>query len=93
MVVMDKSIICNIGTVRYQLDTAIHTNYSVSNEFYYAVKKLPVVYSQADYMKFIEEWGTVSEFSVPKNLSSLLPAHHCRSSTWRQTDRQVSVHI
>ena len=34
-VITDKEVICNIGTARYRLATALNNQYSISNDFYY----------------------------------------------------------
>jgi len=63
-VITDKEVICNIGTARYRLATALNNQYSISNDFYYAVKNLPTSHvgdtNTAAYKRFIDEWGTVS---------------------------------
>ena len=58
---IDKEVVCNAGRARYLLDTALNNHYSIDDDFYYAVKNLPVEYDQTSYMHFIEHWGTVSE--------------------------------
>ena len=63
-VIMDKMVVCNAGRARYLLDTAFNNDYSISNDFYYAVKNLPASYVETSYMNFIEDWGTVSLPSV-----------------------------
>ena len=57
---MDKTVVCNKGEVRYLTSTALNTEHSVSDDFYYAVKDLPQEYDQLKYIEFIEDWGTVS---------------------------------
>ena len=57
---MDKTVVCNKGEVRYLTATSLNTDYSVSDDFYYAVKHLPQKYNQLKYIEFIEDWGTVS---------------------------------
>ena len=63
-VITDKEVICNIGTARYRLATALNNQYSISNDFYYAVKNLPTTYAGNTntnaYKRFIDQWGTVS---------------------------------
>ena len=92
-VVMDKMVVCNAGRARYLLDTALNNHYSISNDFYYAVKNLPASYVETSYMNFIEKWGTVSLPSVLLiymwfTLLALLlyTAHHCGSRSWRKTN-------
>lgn len=57
---LDKEIICSVGTVRYNLDKALALHYPVEDDFYFAVTHLPVEYLEEDYMSFLESWGTVS---------------------------------
>ena len=60
---MDKEVTCNVGTVRYFWDTALNEEYSVSRDFYYAVKNLPAVYNddtRLQHLLLIENYGTVS---------------------------------
>ena len=59
-VIMDKTVICNEGEVRYLTSTALNTNHSISADFFYAVKDLPPTYDQSKYIEFIKDWGTVS---------------------------------
>ena len=59
-VILDKTVICNKGNVRYLTSTALNTDYSISDDFYYAVKNLPLSYDESTYIKFIQDWGTVS---------------------------------
>lgn len=70
-VITDKEVICNIGTARYRLATALNNQYSVSNDFYYAVKNLPTTATghaedpnTIAYKRFIDDWGTVSGDSL-----------------------------
>ncbi len=41
-VMLHKEASCKIGTVTYQWNTALNEQHSVTREFYYAVKALPV---------------------------------------------------
>lgn len=59
-VFFEKKKVCNRGRARYQLDLAQSTNWPVSREFAIAACKLPAKYDREAYMKFIENWGTVS---------------------------------
>ena len=59
-VMLDKSVTCVRGHARYRLEKALHTNWSISDDFYYAVKNLPLTYSHAEYLAFLDNWGTVS---------------------------------
>lgn len=63
-VMLDKTIICNEGGVRYLYSTAINNEYSIADDFYYAVKGLPTTYDEDTYINFIIEWGTVC-YSLP----------------------------
>lgn len=63
-VVLDKTVICNIGRIRYLYDQAVNQKYSVSKDFYAAVKNLPAAYDQAQYVRFIKRWGTVSCYYI-----------------------------
>ena len=65
---MDKTVICNKGEVRYLTSTALNTDHSISDDFFYAVKNLPSTYDQSKYIKFIKDWGTVS---YKKNYTNL----------------------
>lgn len=64
-------MICNSGTARYRLATALNNQYSISNDFYYAVKNLPTHAAArvgdtntTAYKRFIDQWGTVSGDSL-----------------------------
>ena len=59
-VVLDKTVICNIGRIRYLYDTALNNHFSISDDFYYAVKNLDLEYNEDQYISFIRRWGTVS---------------------------------
>ena len=59
-VITDKEVICNAGRARYRLENALNNRYSISNDFYYAVKNLPPAYETNTYKRFIDDWGTVS---------------------------------
>lgn len=71
-VISDKEVICNTGTARYRLATALNNQYSISNDFYYAVKNLPTAVEPARtrdpnttaYKRFIDQWGTVNGDSL-----------------------------
>ena len=63
-VIMDKTVVCNEGTIRYLTSTALNTDFSISDDFYYAVKNLPRSYDQSAYLEFIDYWGTVSKKCV-----------------------------
>ena len=58
-VITDKEVICNSGTALYRWQAALNNRYSISNDFYHAVKNLPAAYVQNTYKRFIDEWGTV----------------------------------
>lgn len=45
-VMLDKTIICNEGGVRYLYSTAINNEYSIADDFYYAVEGLPTTYDE-----------------------------------------------
>ncbi len=64
-VVIQKNKICNYGRSRYLYENAIarEPRYTLARSFENSVKhQLPTSYntSQSAYMKFIEQWGTVS---------------------------------
>ena len=56
---MDQKKICSYGKARY-----IEYKGVLSDEFFAAVRELPVDYCRREeklaYLRFIEEWGTVS---------------------------------
>ena len=60
----EEKKVCNRGRVRFQYDLALQKNYPVTKEFASAVCSLPAKYNERKYLKFIEEWGTVSVLSV-----------------------------
>lgn len=55
---MDKKKICNYGRARYFGGNT--PQMKITDEFYRAVKRLPVQYNEGAYFAFIENWGTVS---------------------------------
>ena len=62
-VVIQKNKICNYGRVRYLDEYALarEPGYNVSKSFLSSVKyQLPTYYNKKAYMRFIEDWGTVS---------------------------------
>ncbi len=59
-VFFENKKVCNNGRARYQLDLARAKNYSVTEDFAAAVCALPETYEQDDYLRFVENWGTVS---------------------------------
>lgn len=61
-VYFDQKQICNLGQVRYLTDR--HGVHKISKSFYRSVRNLPIIYNEDKYMKFIEDWGTVSSHSV-----------------------------
>ena len=63
-VFFEKKEVCNKGTGRYQLSLARVEKYSVTKEFAAAVCRLPEVYDQGAYSRFIDKWGTVSVLTV-----------------------------
>ena len=61
-------MICNVGTALYRWDNALNNHYSISDNFYYAVKNLPTAYVANTYKRFIDDWGTVSGVAfLPQN--------------------------
>ena len=59
------------------MNLASSDHYPVNREFALDVCHLPTAYSQAEYMKFIEDWGTVNYFLFfiqSIDLSTVLPA-------------------
>ena len=65
-VVVQKTDICNYGQVRYNLASAMDDSggYRLSKDFKNAVERLPSKYSKNKYIKFLDDWGTVSKDSV-----------------------------
>ena len=61
---LDKTVICNIGRIRYLYDTALNNHFSISDDFYYAVKNLDLTYNEDQYIEFIKKWGTVSTMQL-----------------------------
>ena len=61
-VLMQKSSICNYGTVRYKIDDALlgDPGYTLTTNFKNKIRSLPTTYSEDDYMDVFEAWGTVS---------------------------------
>ena len=61
-VVVQHTVICNYGNVRYKLATALNgvSGYDLTDDFKYAVKLLPSSYSAEEYTEFLDDWGTVS---------------------------------
>ena len=60
-VVMQHNKICNYGSVRYLLANALNgvKGFELSDNFKYAVKLLPSGYSESEYTRFLDNWGTV----------------------------------
>ena len=60
-IIIQKSEICNYGTVRYLYENAAarEPGYTLSKGFKNSVSLLPLHYNKANYMQFIEHWGTV----------------------------------
>ena len=65
-VIIQKTEICNLGSVRYKDELIVHNNmhpYILSEGFKNAVMDLPDQYNnraaETAYLKFIERWGTV----------------------------------
>ena len=69
---IDKQVVCNIGKAYYYLDTALNNDYSISDEFYYAVKNLPASYNIPAYLSFIQQWGTVSNLSYTMAIATII---------------------
>ena len=63
-VFFENKRVYNNGRARYQLDLARAKKYSVTEDFAAAVCSLPETYEQEDYLRFIENWGTVSEMTI-----------------------------
>lgn len=60
-IIIQKNEICNYGTVRYLYENAAarEPGYTLSKGFKNSVSLLPLHYNEANYMQFIEHWGTV----------------------------------
>ena len=62
-VVIQKTKICNYGQARarYKIENALqnHDGYDLTAEFNSAVRLLPSNYSVNDYVRFLDDWGTV----------------------------------
>ena len=65
-VVVQKTRICNYGQARYKLASALSgaSGYSLTEEFKNAIRLLPSTYTEQNYMRFLDDWGTVSLLSV-----------------------------
>lgn len=59
-VFFEEKKVCNLGTARYKTDEAKVSKFTVTNDFAAAVRNLPEEYNQGRYLKFIDDWGTVS---------------------------------
>ena len=64
-VVIQKTRICNYGEARYKIENALnnHNGYDLTTEFKSAVRLLPSNYSVNDYVRFLDDWGTVSQIN------------------------------
>ena len=64
-VVIQKTKICNYGQARYKIENALknHDGYDLTTEFKSAVRLLPSNYSVIDYVRFLDDWGTVSQIN------------------------------
>ena len=62
-VVIQKTKICNYGEARYIIENALNnvSGYDLTEEFKNAVRLLPSNYSVNTYVRFLDDWGTVSE--------------------------------
>ena len=57
----DCTEICNKGTARYRMGEVQARQWTLTDEFAYAVCQLPVKYKKGnEYFQFLEDWGTVS---------------------------------
>ncbi len=63
-VFFENKKVCNNGRARYQLDLARAKKYSVTEDFAAAVCALPETYNKQDYLRFVENWGTVSVLNL-----------------------------
>ena len=65
-VVIQDTTICNYGEVRYKTANALNNTpgYDLTSEFMNAVRPLPSAYSEAHYMQFLDDWGTVSKLII-----------------------------
>lgn len=65
-IVVQTNKICNYGQARYHLASALSgaSGYSLHEDFKHAVRLLPSTYSASEYMQFLDDWGTVSQFTA-----------------------------
>ncbi|KAL8580424.1 hypothetical protein ACOMHN_054338 [Nucella lapillus] len=57
-VFQDEQHVCNLGRVRFVEELSDWLNVSVTDSFASSVCQLPGMYSQREYMAFIDHWGT-----------------------------------
>ena len=65
-VVIQKTRICNYGQARYKIENALknHSGYDLTTEFKNTVRLLPSTYSVHEYVRFLDDWGTVSQIKL-----------------------------
>ena len=65
-VIVQKTNTCSYGEVRYKLASALNgvSDYRLSDDFKYAIRELPSHYSVNEYMQFLDDWGTVSSYTL-----------------------------
>lgn len=61
-VIVQGTEICQLGEVSYNLASALigAPGYDLEDEFKNAIRLLPSTYSEAEYTRFLDNWGTVS---------------------------------
>lgn len=77
-VVIQKTKICNYGQARYKIENALnnHSGYDLTAEFKSAVRLLPSTYSVNDYVRFLDDWGTVSQIKINIHIMHGLPNNY-----------------
>ncbi|KAK6173923.1 hypothetical protein SNE40_017295 [Patella caerulea] len=57
-VIFDNETICNFGSARFTDELSFQHNLHVTTNFAAAVCVLPILYNEAKYMQFLDDWGT-----------------------------------
>ena len=58
-VFLSNDTITNLGQARYRTELALTGKHILSPGFVAAACRLPQAYTEAEYMEFMEDWGTV----------------------------------
>ena len=72
-VMLQNTTVCNMGSVRYKTEiigTELSPDFILTKGFKLAVQRLPQIFNEKAYIRFIESWGTVS-YSCMKTLIQL----------------------